>query len=142
MTGSLARLAAGVLRPLAEGRSGSYHRYDWDAGWFDPVPVAVPAAEVLVVEGCGSSPRALDPWTTLRIWVEAPLEVRTARGLERDGSHLAGEWSRWQRLETAVFAAEGTPGRADVRVDGAAPLPRRPPGGSDPNGDPAACRPW
>jgi uridine kinase len=138
MTGAVARLAAGVLRPLAQGRAGGYHRYDWAAGRFDPVPVAVPVPEVLVVEGCGSSPRALDRWATLRIWVEAPPELRTARGLERDGPHLAGEWSRWQLLEAAVFAAEGTRGRADVRVDGAAAPPQRPPEGSDLSGDPAA----
>src|ERR1051325_5319921 len=35
----------------------------------------------LVVEGCGSCPRAADPWAVLRIWVEAPPEVRLARGL-------------------------------------------------------------
>ena len=77
---------------------------------------------MLLVEGCGSSPRALDPWTTLRIWVEAPEPLRTARGLARDGEHLAEEWRRWQRLEAAEFTAQDTRARADVRLEGAAPL--------------------
>jgi uridine kinase len=120
-TGAVARLCAGVLRPLAEGRPGAYRRYDWHATRFRAEDVPVPPVPVLVVEGCGSSPRALDPWTTLRVWVEAPEALRTARGLARDGAHLAGEWRRWQRLEAAGFAAQDTRARADVRIDGTAP---------------------
>ena len=120
LTGAVARLCAGVLRPLSEGRSGGYHRYDWDAGRFAAEPVAVPLPRVLVVEGCGSAPRALDPWTTLRVWVEAPAEVRLVRGLARDGAEMAAEWQRWQVTEAAAFAAEGTRTRCDLFVDGAA----------------------
>ncbi|MCU1667344.1 MAG: Uridine kinase [Blastococcus sp.] len=119
LAGATARLAAGVLGPLADGRPGSYHRYDWLAGRFDDVPTPVPVPEVLVVEGCGSCPRSLDPWTTLRIWVEAPAPLRLARGLARDGEDKAAHWHRWQREEAAVFAAEDTRARADVRVNGA-----------------------
>lgn len=123
LAGAVARLCAGVLRPLAEGRPGAYPRYDWHAHRFEPDPVPVPVAGVLLVEGCGSGGRALDRWTSLRMWVEAPPALRTARGLARDGAHLAGEWRRWQRLETAEFAAQDTRARADVRIDGGTPLP-------------------
>ncbi len=122
LTGAVARLCAGVLRPIAEGRPGAHSRYDWHAGRFAAEPAAVPAAAVLLVEGCGSSPRVLDPWTTLRIWVEAPEPLRTERGLARDGEHLAEEWRRWQRVEAAEFAAQDTRARADVLLDGGAPL--------------------
>lgn len=120
LTGAAARLAAGVLRPLAEGRPGAYHRFDWAAGRFVPDVVAVPAVEVLVVEGCGSSPPSLDGWTTLRVWVEAPTVARMARGLARDGAGMAEEWRRWQRMEAALFAADRTRERAELRVDGTA----------------------
>jgi uridine kinase len=120
MTGSAARLAAGVLRPLAEGRPGGYHRYDWPAGRFAPEPTAVPVPEVLVVEGCGSSRRALDPFSTLRVWVEAPAALRLERGVDRDGAELTGAWHDWQRTEAELFAAEATRERADLRVDGTA----------------------
>ncbi|MGY1638826.1 uridine kinase [Geodermatophilus sp. SYSU D00742] len=126
LTGAFARLAAGVLRPLAAGRAGAYHRFDWTAGRFAADPTPVPPGGVLVVEGCGSCPRAADPWTALRIWVEAPPEVRLARGLARDGTALEPEWRRWQVTEAAAFAAEGTRDRADVRVDGTT--------GADPGG--------
>jgi uridine kinase len=123
LTGAVARLSAAVLRPLADGRPGSYHRYDWTAGRFSPAPATVPVAPVLVVEGCGSNPRVLDPWTTLRIWVEAPAALRLTRGLARDGAELEPEWRHWQATETAEFAREDTRARADVRVDGARVTP-------------------
>jgi uridine kinase len=120
LTGAVARLSAGVLRPLAAGVPGAYHRYDWAAGRFDPDPVPVPPAPVLVVEGCGSGARVLAPWTTLLVWVEAPTGLRLARGLARDGAALEGHWRRWQRTEAVAFAAEGTRDRAGLRVDGTA----------------------
>jgi uridine kinase len=120
LTGAAARLAAGVLGPLAEGRPGAYRRYDWAEERFGAVPVVVPPCPVLIVEGCGSSPRAFDRWATRRIWVEAPPELRLSRGLTRDGAALAAHWHRWQRTEAAAFAAEDTRARADLRVDGTA----------------------
>ena len=119
ISGAQGRLQAGVLGPLAEGRAGSHHRFDWATRRFGAEPVAVPVRAVLVVEGCGSSPRALDPWTSLRIWVEAPADLRLSRGLARDGSSLEPEWRRWLDTEAAEFAREGTRDRADVRLDGA-----------------------
>ena len=118
LDGAVARVTAGVLRPLAEGRAGAFHRYDWGTGRFCADPTPVPPAPVLIVEGCGSCPRAFDDWTTLRIWVEAPPELRLARGLARDGAVLEPEWRAWQRTEADEFAREDTRARADVRVDG------------------------
>jgi uridine kinase len=123
LDGAAARLAAGVLRPLSEGRPGAFHRYDWTAGRFEDALTPVPVASVLVVEGCGSSPRAFDAWTTLRIWVEAPADVRLRRGLARDGADLEQAWRAWQRQEAEEFGREDTRARADVRVDGAGPFP-------------------
>jgi uridine kinase len=118
LTGAAARLQAGVLRPIREGRAGSFHRYDWTVPGFSPTATEVPARPVLIVEGCGSSPSRLDPWTTLRIWVEAPPALRIARGLARDGAGLEAEWLRWQHTEAAEFARERTKERADLWVDG------------------------
>jgi energy-coupling factor transporter ATP-binding protein EcfA2 len=120
LTGAAARLAAGVLGPLSRGRPGAYHRYDWTAGRFFPDLVPVPVPALLVVEGCGSACRTVDPWAGLRIWVAAPPAVRLARGIARDGAHLTAEWHAWQRTEAAHFAADGTRDRADVLVDGGA----------------------
>jgi len=118
LTGAVARLEAGVLRALAAGRPGTYHRFDWHADRFGAEPVPVRPAAVLVVEGCGSAPRRLDPWTTLRVWVEAPAPLRLERGLARDGAAMTAHWARWVATEAAEFAREDTRRRADLRVDG------------------------
>ena len=54
------------------------------------------------------------------MWVEAPADLRLARGLARDGAGLEPEWRRWLDTEAAEFAREGTRARADLRLDGAA----------------------
>jgi uridine kinase len=111
------RLEAQVLQPLAAGRPARYQRYDWEreafAEWRE-----VPAPRVLVLEGCGSAPRALGGRAVLVAFVEAPADVRLRRGLERDGEAMRPHWERWMELEAAHFEAEGTRGRADVLVDG------------------------
>ena len=122
LSGSVDRLTAGVLEPLAERRPGAYRPYDWAAGRFRPDPVNVPRAPVLIVEGCGSGPRVLDRWISLLIWVEAPAAVRLARGLARDGVGLEGHWRQWQQDESAAFTADDTRARAGLRVDGTAPV--------------------
>ena len=119
LDGGFERLRVGVLAPLAEGRAGAYLRYDWLADRFAEAPIPVPVPEVLIVEGCGSCPRAVDAWASMRIWVEAPAPLRLARGLARDGAELTEQWRQWQREENALFEAEDTRARADLRVDGA-----------------------
>jgi uridine kinase len=121
LDGAAERLTEGVLRPLADGRPGAFHRYDWGAERFDVFPTPVPVPDVLLVEGCGSCPHDVDGWTTLRIWVEAPAELRLQRGLARDGAGLEPQWRGWQRAEATEFAREDTRARADLRVDGTAP---------------------
>ena len=106
-----------MLEPLRRGRPGRYQRYDWAAGAFDGW-VDLPVPEVLVLEGCGSARRQVDPLVVLSAWVEAPPDVRLARGLARDGEAERPHWERWMRDEAAHFARERTAERADVRLDG------------------------
>lgn len=104
-----------VLEPLSRRRPGRYRRWDWSrnayAGWCD-----VPASDVLVVEGVGSGARACAPLLAALVWLEAPTEVRYRRGMDRDGGAYAPYWHRWAAQEDHHFTAEGTPGRADVRI--------------------------
>lgn len=110
------RLTVQVLGPLRAGVPGRYQRYDWVAGAFaDWVDVPVP--DVLVLEGCGAARRAAAPDAVLTAWVEAPAELRLARGLERDGEVMRAEWMAWTVSEAAHFAREQTRARADVRLD-------------------------
>ena len=123
-------LVGQVLEPLSAGVPGAYRRWDWVAGaWAEEHPV--PAGGVVLVEGVGCGSRACAPHLALLVWVEAPLELRRARGIERDGEAYAPHWRRWQRQEEALFAAEGTRERAAVRLDTGSGHLRTSPGGGD-----------
>lgn len=116
------RLESWILAPLRAGLAGHYRRYDWALGayaeWHEvPVPTA------LVVEGAGSADRAVDADASLRIWIEAPVEVRRARAFERDGDTFRRHWETWAAAERAHFARHGTRDRADLVIDGTVPLP-------------------
>jgi hypothetical protein len=112
-----------VVEPLTRGKGGRYRRYDWDRGEYAEW-CAVPRAPYLVVEGCASGSSELAPYLSLLVWVDAPLELRFARGMERDGETFRPHWERWETDSQALFAREGTAARADVRVDGSGPVPR------------------
>lgn len=112
-----ARIEAQILAPLRARRAARYQRYDWLRGafaeWID-----VPPPGVLLLEGVGAAAAPIDPSAVLRVWVEAPRELRFARGVERDGEALRDRWRRWAEQEAAHFAADGTRARAEVIIDG------------------------
>lgn len=111
------RLDEWVLAPLAAGRAGRYRRFDWGldrfAEWHD-----VPPAPYLVVEGCGAGRREADAVAALRVWVEAPDDVRLRRGLERDGEDQRAHWLAWMRDEREHYVRHASRERADVVLDG------------------------
>jgi energy-coupling factor transporter ATP-binding protein EcfA2 len=106
-----------LLRPLADGRSGTYRRWDWPANdWAETV--LVPPAPLLVLEGVGSGSAEVADLVTVLAWVEVPYDLRMARGLERGGVGVAENWQKWATDEQALFAREDTRERADVVLDG------------------------
>ena len=120
-----ARLVDWVLEPLATDGLARYRRYDWDAEryqeWHD-----IPAAPALIVEGVGTGSRIAAPYLSLLVWVTAPLDLRMARGTERDGEVSRERWETWARRENELFAREGIQERADLRVNGAAAIAHDP----------------
>ena len=113
-----ARIDAWLLKAWELGSAGRYRRYDWARQRFEESWVPVPAAPVIILEGCGSAARGIRDRASLVIWVEAPPDVRLGRGLQRDGLALEEQWRLWQVHEAAHFAADGTRSAADVHVDG------------------------
>lgn len=118
-------IAEQVLVPLAENRPARHRRWDWQrseyAGWAD-----VPAAPILILEGCGSASTPGAAYLSMIIWVSAPHDIRMARGIERDGDGFRPHWERWARQEDALFAAERTMERADLRIDSYSTVPHDP----------------
>lgn len=110
------REVLGLLGPLSEDSTGYYRRFDWADGEYrethhvDPGPL-------LVLEGVGSGNRAWRDLVTTLVWVEAPPDVRLARGLARDGEEQREHWVRWMRDEDRLFAEQDTRAHADLVLD-------------------------
>lgn len=121
-----------LLRSLRSGGSARYRRYDWHRGTYaEEHELLLP--DLLVLEGVGAYDPAYADLVTLLVWVEAPREVRLARGLERDGEHLRDRWVDFLADEERVHARTAAERIAQVVVDGTsgevrtrAPDPRGP----------------
>jgi uridine kinase len=115
-----------LVGDLAEGRTGSYQRFDWELDRYDRT-VEVAPTPWLVVEGVGSGATGISAYVTVLVWVEADDELRLDRGLVRDGVAMEPHWRQFMLDERALFARDRTRERADVIVDGtgaAAPVVR------------------
>ncbi|HEU4999263.1 MAG TPA: hypothetical protein VFT68_09980 [Lapillicoccus sp.] len=106
-----------VLEPLAAGRPAAYRRWSWVRHEWSRQVVPVPATPLLVLEGVGASVRPAGDYAAVCVWVEAGRDVRFRRGMDRDGEAYRPHWERWARQEDALFAADRTRDRADVRLD-------------------------
>jgi len=116
LASGVARVARDLLAPLAAGKAGGYRRYDWLRGR-DAELVEVAPGGLLVLEGVGAGGDAsFAPWVTLLVWVEAPLPVRAARAVTRDGIATGPQLEAWRRHEDAWFAEHRTRDRADLVV--------------------------
>ncbi len=123
----MATFAESVVDPLRAGETGRYRRYDWEQGAYAEEH-QVPPCDVLVVEGVGSGAATYDDVITCLVWVEAPRDVRLARGLARDGEGMRQHWLSWRLEEDTMFDRERTEARADLAVDGESGGFAEPPG--------------
>lgn len=104
-----------LLGPLAAGRPGQWRRWDWLADAWAETHTVEPGG-LLVVEGVGSWSPGIASWVGALVWVEAPSDLRLARGIARDGEAMRPEWIRWRSAEDDLFVRLGTRDRADVVV--------------------------
>jgi uridine kinase len=119
------RLEEQVLGPLRRGETASYRRYQWHRGAFDPEPVRLDPAPVVIVEGVSSARRVIRPELSLAVFVVAPAPLRLARALARDGDDslaFRAYLGRWRVAENRHFAEDRTAEHADLVVDGAAEI--------------------
>jgi len=118
-------LLGGVLEPLAAGGTGSFDMWDWAAGRRS-FTIRVPQRRALIVEGVGVGlPRARE-LAVLTVWVEAPWEVRLARGVARDHRSYADVVERWTAFEADEqrhHSRTASRENADVVIDGTQPVP-------------------
>src|SRR4029078_7789952 len=111
------RLEREVIVPLSAGATARYRRWAWDRGRLAEGTGVEPMPAV-VIEGVSSARRAAADRLAYAIWVDAPEQLRLARGLERDGKEARASWDAWMAEEDAHFAQDGTRSRCDLVVDG------------------------
>jgi len=114
----LDRLRREVFEPLARGTAARFTSFDWVAR--EPRGErAVEPAGIVVVEGVCALHRMFRDDYDLRVWVEAPRDVRLARGIERDGEEARRTWEDvWMPMEDAYVARDDPVAAADLIVDG------------------------
>jgi uridine kinase len=118
-----ARLETLVLGPLRRGGTATYQRYQWHRRRFGGVPVRVPPAPVVLLEGVSAARRVIRPELSLAVFVVAPPGLRFTRALARDGDDsvaFRAYLERWRAAEDRHFAADGTEAHSALIVDGAA----------------------
>jgi uridine kinase len=120
------RLRDQVLAPLAAGRPTRYQRYDWDSDQLgDWVPVE--GAQPIIVEGVYTAREELRRYFDVTIWVEAPSEVRLARGLDRDGEASRSLWvDEWMPAEDRYMEVMRSRDHADLVADGSGTVEHNP----------------
>jgi len=105
-----------VLSPLCKGTAASYRPWQCSTGSFGPKLIVEPSP-LLVVEGCYSLRMDLRDCYTLRVWLEAPWEVRRLRLLERGGpSCLEMFQNHWIPMEDRYFQAQQVQSCCDVSL--------------------------
>jgi uridine kinase len=112
------RLREQVLEPMQAGRRTRYQVFDWNrdvlGDWQELQPVGI-----VIVEGVSILRHELgDPWD-VRVWVEAPFELRLERGVARDGEPMRSTWlDEWMPQEDEYVARQNPLERADFLVRG------------------------
>lgn len=111
------RMLRDVIEPLSNNSPATFRPYDWVRREFGP-PTTIEPADVVIIEGVGATRRAWRDRLAMRIWIDAPRDVRLARGVARDGEELREFWHGWMADEDRYVAGEDPRSAADLVVDG------------------------
>ncbi len=116
----LTRLRSQVLEPIVLGEPARYRGYSWRLQRTLEEPRVVRPQGVVVVEGVCALHTMLRELYDLRIWVEAPRELRLERVIARDGEEARSAWeTRWLPREDRYVEQDDPISAAQLVVDGA-----------------------
>ena len=115
----LSRLRAEVVDPILRAEPAEFHAYSWELQRpFEQARVVLPVG-VIVIEGVCALHTMFREAYDLRIWVEAPRELRLARGIARDGEEAREVWeTRWMPSEDRYVEQDDPISAAHLIVDG------------------------
>lgn len=101
-----------IAKSHKAGKRATISRFDWHANEYKAAE-ELPPADVLILEGVGSSQSSIRSMLTATLWLEIDRSVGLARVLERDGIGNSEAMNKWLLLQEAHFAAEGSHDAAD-----------------------------
>ncbi len=115
----LSRLQREVLVPLRSGNDAVFHGFDWNVGRpFEHARVVEPGG-IVVIEGVCALHRMFRDAYDVRLWVDAPYELRLARGIARDGEGARQTWEEvWMPSEERYVDRDDPIPSAHLIVDG------------------------
>ena len=115
----LSRLRVEVIDALLHDETAEYRAFDWKAQQPFPTPRVVRPWGVIVIEGVCALHGLFREAYDLRVWVEAPREMRLARGIARDGEGARQVWeTQWMPSEDRYVQRDDPISAADLIVDG------------------------
>ncbi len=118
----LNRLRTDVLDPLLAGEAVVFDEWDWATKQPRPGRELRPEG-VVVVEGVCALHQMFRDDMAVRVWVDAPYDVRLARGIARDGEGSRATWvDVWMPNEEAYVRRDEPIACAHLIIDGTQPL--------------------
>ena len=104
------RLVSEVLAPFQQGEPVKYRRYDCRADCLLPEEEIPEGTHILIVEGSYSNLPLIRAYAGVRLFVDAPEEIRFQRLQSRETPESLRRFQeKWIPLENAYFAAYGLP---------------------------------
>lgn len=114
------RIATEVVRPLAHGVAARFASYDWTKHAPRGQRIVEPSG-VVIIEGVCALHRTLRDAYAVRVWVDAPADVRVARAVARDGESARAAWvERWMPSEDRYVERDQPISCAQLVVDNGA----------------------
>ena len=118
----LERLRSDVLDVVLGGETAFFETWDWATRRAGPERQVDPHG-VVVIEGVCALHEMFRSDEQVRVWVDAPADVRLARGVSRDGEASRSMWTDvWMPNEDAYVRRDDPIICAQIIVDGTRPF--------------------
>lgn len=118
----LGRLRTDVLDRLLAGSIAQFDEWNWATKTTDPNRRVHPTG-LIIVEGVCALHQMFRDDLSVRVWVEAPRDVRLERGVARDGEQSRITWETvWMPNELAYVERDNPIACAHMVVDGTRPF--------------------
>jgi uridine kinase len=86
--------------------------FDWARNEYRPA-VEIPQAELLILEGVGSSQSKVRPYLAASIWIDIDANKGLERVIARDGEAISHPMQNWLNLQEQHFLANDSQNAAD-----------------------------